>query len=159
LGSGLKRIQLSGDGSQAANWMAFTDILPSLEDMDLDGMPDSWETSYGLNPAQADDALQDADGDGMTNLHEFLAQTDPLNPSSRLVIDHIEQGALNQEVILVVWIQPGITYVAERASSMQAPDWTEVDRFLSSTQDPAYRWSLPTGVSQEAYYRIRVIPQ
>ena len=159
LGSGLKRIQLSGDGSQAANWMAFTDILPSLEDMDLDGMPDSWETSYGLNPAQADDALADADGDGMTNLHEFLAQTDPLNPSSRLVIDHIEPGALNQEVILVVWIQPGITYVAERASSMQAPDWTEVDRFLSSTQDPAYRWSLPTGVSQEAYYRIRVIPQ
>src|SRR5205085_1551654 len=35
------------------------------------------------NPA---DAAQDADGDGMTNLQEYLAGTDPQNPNSKLAL-------------------------------------------------------------------------
>lgn len=46
-------------------------------DADSDGMPDSWETAYGLNPASAADANLDPDGDGLTNLQEYLAGTNP----------------------------------------------------------------------------------
>jgi hypothetical protein len=39
-------------------------------DSDGDGMPDSWETTYGLNPF-ADDSHKDLDGDGLSNLEEY----------------------------------------------------------------------------------------
>jgi hypothetical protein len=40
-------------------------------DNDGDGMPDSWETANGLDPDTADNN-GDADGDGYTNLEEYL---------------------------------------------------------------------------------------
>ncbi|MDF3069137.1 MAG: hypothetical protein K0R38_4738 [Polyangiaceae bacterium] len=42
-------------------------------DTDRDGMPDSWETESGFNPADAADGNGDADKDGYTNLEEYLA--------------------------------------------------------------------------------------
>jgi hypothetical protein len=45
---------------------------PAPEDGDHDGMPDSWETEKGLNPADAADGPMDRDGDGYTNLEEYL---------------------------------------------------------------------------------------
>lgn len=41
-------------------------------DTDQDGMPDTHETSVGLDPANASDGRGDADGDGWTNLEEYL---------------------------------------------------------------------------------------
>ncbi len=45
-------------------------------DDDNDGMPDSWENNYGLNPL-VDDSGDDQDGDGVTNLEEYVLGTDP----------------------------------------------------------------------------------
>jgi hypothetical protein len=46
-------------------------------DSDGDGLPDNWESAYGLNPHSAADASQDPDGDGLTNWHEFLQGSNP----------------------------------------------------------------------------------
>lgn len=46
-------------------------------DTDNNGMPDMWEEKYGLNVNDADDNSADADGDGYTNVEEWLNGTDP----------------------------------------------------------------------------------
>jgi len=43
-----------------------------LMDSDHDGMPDAWEIEFGLNPSEPSDASADQDGDGYTNLEEYL---------------------------------------------------------------------------------------
>ena len=45
-------------------------------DSDGDGMPDAWELQYGLDPKNPKDGALDADGDGYTNVEEYLNGTD-----------------------------------------------------------------------------------
>ena len=56
-------------------------------DTDHDGMPDAWEEQYQLNPAEAADGSTDADGDGYTNVEEYLNGTSP-----RQQIDYTNLG-------------------------------------------------------------------
>ncbi|MCQ7029748.1 hypothetical protein MRO55_24915, partial [Escherichia coli] len=46
-------------------------------DTDGDGLPDSWERRYGLDPENAADAAEDTDGDGLDNLTELRIRTKP----------------------------------------------------------------------------------
>ena len=41
-------------------------------DSDRDGMPDAWEKEHGLKPNDPSDHRQDRNGDGYTNLEEYL---------------------------------------------------------------------------------------
>ena len=45
-------------------------------DADGDGMPDSWESIYGLN-LLSDDSSLDPDGDGLNNIAEYTSSTHP----------------------------------------------------------------------------------
>jgi hypothetical protein len=45
---------------------------PAPPDGDADGMPDAWEKARKLNPADAADAATDRDGDGYTNIEEYV---------------------------------------------------------------------------------------
>jgi len=41
-------------------------------DTDKDGMPDAWETKYGLNPNDPSDATGDFDKTGYTNIEKYI---------------------------------------------------------------------------------------
>ncbi|MEQ8979289.1 MAG: hypothetical protein RL846_15245, partial [Deltaproteobacteria bacterium] len=45
-------------------------------DIDQDGIDDEWERMFGLDPTR-NDANEDLDGDGLTNLAEYTLQTFP----------------------------------------------------------------------------------
>ena len=58
-------------------------ILPIL-DADHDGMPDDWERKFALNATNSNDAFLDSDADGVSNLQEYLGDTNPTNAFSNL---------------------------------------------------------------------------
>lgn len=47
------------------------------KDSDSDGMPDAWETRYGLDPRDPADANGDLNGDGYTNIEKYINGIDP----------------------------------------------------------------------------------
>lgn len=49
----------------------------SYVDSDGDGMPNKWETKYGLDPNNAADANDDVNGDGYTNIEKYFNGIDP----------------------------------------------------------------------------------
>lgn len=63
-------------------------IDPNL-DANANGLPDAWEEQHF--PGQDIDPQADSDGDGTSNLMEYLAGTDPTDPSSKFQ----PTGALN----------------------------------------------------------------
>jgi len=81
-GLSLQRVNYAAEASQAANWIASVPTpgkaLPTeLIDTDTDHMPDLWESAHGFDSNDPTDAVLDSDGDGLSNLEEFLAGTDP----------------------------------------------------------------------------------
>ena len=75
--------QLLVESDYSNNATNITVVFPLL-DNDSDGMGDDWETLYGVSDSNAD-----PDGDGMTNLQEYQAGTDPTNSVSALRITSI----------------------------------------------------------------------
>lgn len=56
------------------------DVVVDMLDSDSDGLPDSWETTHGLDPNNSnggDGPLGDGDQDGLTNLEEYFYGTNP----------------------------------------------------------------------------------
>lgn len=57
-------------------------VLNSVDtDDDNDGLPDTWEETYGLDPLK-DDTKKDFDGDGISNGDEYRKETDPTREDS-----------------------------------------------------------------------------
>jgi len=63
------------DPSEVGGWPEYKGT--PYKDSDGDGMPDDWETAHGLNPNNSSDATSDLNGDGYTNVEDFVNGLDP----------------------------------------------------------------------------------
>lgn len=66
-----RRTRIVNHPSEVGGWPALDRGTPP-RDGDRDGMPDDWERAHQLDPADPADASRDRDGDGYTNVEEFL---------------------------------------------------------------------------------------
>lgn len=57
--------------------ITYKSISTQTQDSDSDLIPDGWESTYGLDPEDPNDASYDTDSDDLTNLEEYNAGTDP----------------------------------------------------------------------------------
>jgi hypothetical protein len=88
---GLRVLVATFSSHSTDDFNQWSDVYILDLDADHDGMPDWWETQFGLNPNDPNDATLDADGDGITNLQEYQNSTNPVGTFKR----YFAEGAAN----------------------------------------------------------------
>ena len=126
--------------------------LPLL-DADGDGLLNGWEQlHYGDSISAV--ATADDDGDGVDNLHEQAADTDPKSANSVLKFTAIQVG--NGQVTLTWKGGQAVRQVLKRASQLSGP-WTSI-----YTNNPptaiTNALTLPIPVSSTSIFRIELGP-
>ena len=124
-------------------------------DYNEDGLPDDWQRSFfGIDSAKWPSADADSDGDGATNLSEFLAGTDPKDRGSSL---KLELTVLEQGQRLGWPAKPGSIYQLEKADRLGL-----TRNYWEPEGDPVLAVEDSAGISLELvvnmrFYRIKRI--
>jgi hypothetical protein len=137
-------------GPAAGNNVALT----MLADVDGDGMWDAWETNYfgtvntTNNPANA---LQDPDGDGMSNRDEYIAGTNPTNALSLL---NIVLTATNAHVLQFV-AQTNVSYSVQWRTNLSSILWNTLTNITAGSQVRTVQVdSAAAPASDQQYFRV-----
>ncbi len=74
-------------------------VTGPIVDTDKDGMPDDWETKYGLNPNDPSDAALDCNGNGVTNLNEYLGGFNPCDATPPTLVSATATGTFDTAIL------------------------------------------------------------
>ncbi|UCF67639.1 MAG: hypothetical protein JSV80_18075, partial [Acidobacteriota bacterium] len=122
-------------------------------DSDHDGMPDAWEATYGLNALDESDSRGDLNGDGYTNIEEFLNDRDPTAPPAAAGAGAVPDGRWVQGEQLVVTKADERRIVLDWAASCRPED---ADYAIYEGELPDFASHVPMycstgGVSNKTY--------
>jgi len=142
------------DGAQYVS-LAF---LPEALDSDGDGLPDAWEIDHAGDLTSLS-GNEDSDGDGQTDLDEYLAGTDPLDPKDFLGPVKLIVSADTAAQTLQWPTKKNYTYLVESRRSFGASsNWTVVEGSQVVGTGSTVSFSLPKSSGAYLFYRIRAFP-
>lgn len=122
-------------------------------DIDNDGMPDAWETTYNLSVG-INDSAGDADGDGLSNLNEWLLGTNPRSGTSffQATLTPVSGSAADYHL---TWNSiAGKSYVVEWSPDLGVPFGT-----LQTVAGTAVSTTITvTRAATVGFYRVRPAP-
>jgi hypothetical protein len=125
---------------------------------DNDGIPDWWRLAYfGHALGLASDhsrGSDDADGDGVSNLNEFLAGTDPLNPASVFKVTKV--AVVGGDVQVSCSTAANRTYQLQRRASLDAASsWTNLAQPVIGTGGVLVLTDSGSAADAAKYYRVQ----
>ena len=96
-----------------------------------DGVTDSWRSYWNL-PANGSADNIDSDGDGLTNAQEYLAGTNPNDPTSTFTIQSVTNRGNG---FLVNWPSvTGISYQVQWKNLLTDPMWQTITPYFGGTR-------------------------
>jgi len=131
--------------------VAATFSLTLLADSDSDGIPDVWETMFGLNPTNALDRNLDTDGDTMSNWAEYIAGTDPTNPLSFLGVG---LAAGPSSAVVSFGAISNHTYTVQYTDNLGLGVWSKLADVLALTNNRVEIIPDPTYTSNRFYRAV-----
>jgi len=138
------------------NAVRLTDLM--IVDTDADGIPNWWEDQFGLSKTNSADATLDLDGDGASNLHEFLAGTRPNDAASVFRITALQAagGALR-----VSWATVGGKSYVVQTNGDLSQGFTDFSPLIPApgTGESVTNFVDSSGTTNgPRYYRVRLKP-
>jgi len=137
-------------------------FLLTLEgpDTDGDGMDDDWEMAYFDTLSR--DGSGDFDGDGLSDLQEFGAGTDPVDGASFLRVLRLStaagQPAAGTRTTLLLWSAvPGRTYRVQFKENLDTA-WIDLAGDLVASSTTASQIHVAAEGAESGFYRVMVVP-
>ena len=162
-GPSLQRLSRIVIGNDVANWSSVT-ATPgavntgetAIADSDGDGMPDSYEVANGFDKFNAADATQDTDGDGQSNVAEYIAGTNPRDPASALAATATSAGP-GSGVMLQFTAKANKSYTIQYKDTLTAATWLKLVDVPAQGTDRVVQQSDNPAIAQR-FYRV-ITPQ
>lgn len=125
-----------------------------FNDSNANNISDEWELYFFDQLLSPIEATSDFDNDGLTNIDEFIAGTDPTNPDSNLELSIQVQ---NNKTALLSWYGiKGKQYLIQFSNDLQTWDLADT---LRSDESGMTQFSIPISSQQSPiWYRLQVIP-
>jgi hypothetical protein len=142
-------------------WISLAGNLQTLRvarvDTDRDGISDAWEREHFGNLSSAK-STSDKDGDGVTDLNEFIAGTNPTDRNEFLKVLHFDALLPINQAVIEFSSKPSTYYRVD--SSVDLVNWSQgpVERGATgATTTRTISWGAELGSTARRFFRVHAL--